>query len=297
MGHVIGEIADIEFSTDEIDRAYDFFIDDNGSYARRRMVLSDEVILDNQLLNCAFWPVVPPVSDSRHGSGILSLVYLAFAFGPLGRAVVAEAIRIRHVPPGVAKLPHMRNVLLDFPKALAYLPGFFFKRYFQDMRLPGFFIRNPGRRYGLSYHQEQIPDPDSRVWLNDEVDALGMPRLSIDLKFRRENADALVRSHDFLAKWLVQSKLGTLSYRYPREELVNAVLAQARHGTHQIGTARMGTDRRSAVVDKNLQSFDCSNLFVVSSAVMPTSGQANPTLTIVAMAARLAEHLKGITQG
>jgi hypothetical protein len=292
MGHVIGEIADINFSTDQIDRAYDFFIDGNGSYVRRRMILSDEVILEQQLLNCAFWPIVPPVSDARHASSILSLVYLAFAIGPVGRALVAEAIRIRHVPPGVPMLPHLRNILLDIPHAMAYLPGFFNRRYFAEMRLPGFFIRNPGRRYGLSYHQEQIPDPASRVWLNDEVDACGIPRLTVDLKFHRANADALLRSHELLAKWLDQTGVGKLHYRYPEEELANAVLRQASHGTHQIGTARMGVDRRSAVVDRNLRTFDCDNLYVASSAVMPTSGQANPTLTIVALAARLAKHLQ-----
>jgi GMC oxidoreductase/FAD binding domain len=292
MGHVIGEIADITFSTDEIDRAYDFFLDGNGSYARRRMVLSDATIRNQQLLNCAFWPIVPPVSDAAHGSSLLSLVYLAFAIGPVGRALVAEAIRIRHVPPGVPTLPHIRNVLLDVPRAAAYLPIFFHKRYFAEMRLPGFFIRNPGRRYGLSYHQEHIPDAASRVWLNEDVDALGMHQLTIDLKFCRGNAEALLRSHELLAAWLDRTNLGSLRYRHPKEELADAVLAQASHGTHQIGTARMGLDRRTAVVDQNLRTFDAGNLYVASSAVMPTSGQANPTLTIVALAARLASHLQ-----
>jgi choline dehydrogenase-like flavoprotein len=53
----------------------------------------------------------------------------------------------------------------------------------------------------------------------------------------------------------------------------------------------MGFTRRDGVVDRDLRSFDCPNLFVSSSAVFPTSGQANPTLTIVALAARLADRL------
>jgi choline dehydrogenase-like flavoprotein len=55
----------------------------------------------------------------------------------------------------------------------------------------------------------------------------------------------------------------------------------------------MGSDRKLAVVDKNLRVFDVPNLYVVSAAVMPTSGQAGPTLTVIALAARLAEYLKG----
>jgi choline dehydrogenase-like flavoprotein len=73
---------------------------------------------------------------------------------------------------------------------------------------------------------------------------------------------------------------------------VGAILGQAKHGAHQIGTIRMGTNRNDGVVDKNLRAFDSANLFVVSTAVLPTSGQANPTLTAIALAMRLAEHWK-----
>ena len=64
---------------------------------------------------------------------------------------------------------------------------------------------------------------------------------------------------------------------------------KARH--HQIGTIRMGTDRTTAVVDANCRAFDVPNLHVISTAVLPTSGQANPTLTAVQLGLRLAEHL------
>ena len=70
-----------------------------------------------------------------------------------------------------------------------------------------------------------------------------------------------------------------------------AVLAGARHGNHQIGTIRMGRDRCTAVVDGDCRSFDLKNLYVVSTAVLPTSGQANPTMTAVQLGLRLAEHL------
>jgi choline dehydrogenase-like flavoprotein len=63
------------------------------------------------------------------------------------------------------------------------------------------------------------------------------------------------------------------------------------HGSHQIGSARMAANRRDGVVDGDLACFDSPNLYVLSSAVFPTSGQANPTLSIVAFAARLAEKL------
>jgi GMC oxidoreductase/FAD dependent oxidoreductase len=294
MGHLIGEIADIKFATDRVARAFDFFVDGNGSYVRRRMVPSDEAQRCRHLLNCSFGPVVLPVSDATHGSGLLSLAYLAVARSALSRMLVAEAVRIRHSRPDVALLPHVKNVLFELPSAATYLPRFIYGKFFSQVRLPGFFVLNSERRYGLSYHQEQVPDPYSRVWLNDDVDSLGVPRLSIHLKFDRRNAEALVRSHRLLEEWLEQKKVGRLHYRYPQEELEDAVQEQAAHGRHQIGTARMGFYRRSAVVDKNLRTFDVPNLHVLSSAVMPTSGQAGPTLTVVALAARLAEHLHAV---
>lgn len=292
MGHVIGEIADIVFSDDKMDKAFDFFVDEHGSYVRRRFVPSDDVQLREKLLNVAMWPVVPPVADPRHGSAILSLVYLALAFGPVGRLVVAEAIRKRHVPDKPEKiLSHMVNLFKGMPSAIGFVANFFRRRYFSKTRLPGFFILNKGRRYGLSYHSEQIPHPQSRVTLQSELDRTGLPKLKIDLRFHEQDAVSIVRTHDLFEEWLKQTEMGYLEYRVPSSERVSAVLAQAKHGTHQIGTARMALDSRTGVVDRNLRTFDCPNLFVASSAVLPTSGQANPTLTVIALALRLAETL------
>jgi choline dehydrogenase-like flavoprotein len=77
----------------------------------------------------------------------------------------------------------------------------------------------------------------------------------------------------------------------PRAGRTEAVLAQVRHGSHQVGTVRMGKSRTTAVVDKDLRVFDSPNMFVVSSAVLPTSSQANPTFTTIALALRLADTL------
>ena len=89
----------------------------------------------------------------------------------------------------------------------------------------------------------------------------------------------MLRAHDALDPWLRRNRLGRLEHRHPPAARAAAVLAEARHGNHQIGTIRMGTDRRAAVVDGDCRAFDAPNLFVVSTAVLPTSGQANPTLS------------------
>ena len=61
---------------------------------------------------------------------------------------------------------------------------------------------------------------------------------------------------------------------------------------HIIGTARMGNDPKSSVVDGDLRSHDHPNLFILGSAVFPTSATANPTLTIAALSLRAADQVK-----
>jgi len=293
MGHVIGEVADVTFASDAIDAAYDFYIDAHGSYARRRLIASDEEQRRHRLLNTSFWPVVLPVADARHRSGFLSMVCFAFAIKPIGRLVIAEAIRKRHIPDDMPILPHIRNIIMDLPWAVVSVCRFLYARYIARPPMPGFFIRNAARRYGLSYHAEQSPQPDSRVTLSEAVDRLGMPRLRIDYRFARQDAEAVYRAHLQLADWLERTGSGSVEFRQPPEETVDAILAIAAHGTHQIGTARMAANPADGVVDANLRCFGVDNLYVASSAAFPTSGQCNPTLSIAAFAVRLADHLCG----
>jgi choline dehydrogenase-like flavoprotein len=61
-----------------------------------------------------------------------------------------------------------------------------------------------------------------------------------------------------------------------------------------MGTTRMSGDPRYGVVDRNCRVHGMSNLFVAGSSVFPTAGSGTPTLTLVALSLRLADHLKGI---
>lgn len=298
MGHLIGEIADISFPSAQLDGAYDFHIDGRGSYVRRRFVPSDPALIEGDLLNIAFWPVVPPMSAPEHRSAILSLTYLALSCGPLGRRLIPEAIRVRHVPsPAGPRWPHLANVGRDLPGALASVSAFLWKRHVAAMRMPGFFVRNAGHRYGLSYHAEQSPRADSRVTLADAVDAAGLPRLRIDYRVHPDDVASVVRAHDTLGDWFRRTGVASLQFRGSRDEAPVRVAAQVRHGTHQIGTTRMAETAEHGIVDGDLCAFDAPNLFVASSAVLPRSGQANPTLTAVALGLRLAHRLARLDAG
>lgn len=292
MGHVTGDVADIVFENQALHDGMGFHVS-QGCYVRRRLTPVPETQASERLLNLSFWPVVPQPADPAHRSGPLSTAFLVMSFGPLGRRLIAESLRRKVIgEPPYRRGRHALNVLGDPLRTLVAIPDYLWRSRVSRMRLPGFFLTNPARRYGLEFHSEQLPMPDSRLTLSDRTDRLGMPRLRIDLRFAAEDAASIARAHDALEAWLTRNRLGRIEYRGLKAEREAAILAGALHGAHQIGTIRMGADRAHAVVDGDCRSFDLGNLHVASTAVLPTSGQANPTFTAVQLGLRLAARLR-----
>ena len=126
--------------------------------------------------------------------------------------------------------------------------------------------------------------------LTDECDDLGMPRLQVDIQFLDCDFESIDRGHQIIDEQLRKSGSGYLSYYQPEERKAH-IQSSVGTGSHQIGTTRMAADPSKGVVDQDCRVHGISNLFVASSSVFPTSSQANPTLTIVAIAARLADFL------
>jgi choline dehydrogenase-like flavoprotein len=138
---------------------------------------------------------------------------------------------------------------------------------------------------------EQMPNPHSRVYLSDKRDRFNMPRLVLDWQLRPEETHSLLRLQALLDTSLRQQQLGCLDTT--AEPFSERLYTDA---SHHIGTTRMSTDPHRGVVDAQCRVHGVDNLFIAGSAVFPTSGHANPTLTIVALAIRLAEHLKGMRE-
>ena len=99
-----------------------------------------------------------------------------------------------------------------------------------------------------------------------------------------ERGDPLV-----VAGEMARTGVGRLAYDAGRLE--EDLLRFGAYGGHHIGTTRMGSDPRTSVVDANCRVHSVNNLFVAGSSVFPTSSQANPTLTLVALSLRLGRHL------
>jgi choline dehydrogenase-like flavoprotein len=292
MAHFEGRIADVVFSSALPDDTFDFFIDDSERYARRRITISAATQQREGLLNLCVWPDNPLLSDPSHRSAILSLAYLSLAAPVLGRFLEPEAIRRKYLEHGVAAVSsHLRNIAGGLPEAVREASRFLYRRYAKTPRLPGFFIGNKARRYALFYHGEQAPNPASTVSLAQARDALDIPRLRIDLRYSRFDADSVVASHRIIDRNLREAGLGRLDYHFPEGELADRVWDRMTDGYHQIGTIRMAADSKRGVVDADCRVHGTPNLFVAGSAVFPTSGQANPTLLITALSARLAAHV------
>jgi choline dehydrogenase-like flavoprotein len=298
MGHISGKIADILFDDPATITDFDYFKEGGAAYVRRRLTISEDAQKREGLLNTAFWPDNPPFYDARHRSAVLSAVFLALAFKPLGRRLTSENIRRGHIGQAARPIaPHLRNIAVGAWELGVDMPAILRDRFSSRPRKPGFLARNRTGRYALHYHAEQIPHPDSRVRLGQESDAFGLPRLYIDYRFAEQDARSVVDAHRVLAEALREARIAQLEYRFPEQCLVDAVMDQATDGVHQIGTTRMGADPRSSVVDSSLKVHGLSNLYISSTSVMPTSGQANPTLTGVALTVRLAHHLSDAIAG
>jgi choline dehydrogenase-like flavoprotein len=118
---------------------------------------------------------------------------------------------------------------------------------------------------------------------------LGMPRLRVDWRYSPEDIESIRRTLDVMAQEFEGSGTGRLEY--DQHTLEEDLMRFGAYGGHHIGTARMGTDVRKSVVDADCRVHSVSNLYVAGSAVFPTSSQANPTLTLIALSLRLGRHL------
>lgn len=142
------------------------------------------------------------------------------------------------------------------------------------------------RRYIVVYFCEQPPDPASRIYLGHETDRLGLNRLVLDWRIPTSVPRSIYRLQEMLGAALAQTGLGTLEPGGGEPSYTDA--------SHHMGTTRMGATPRTGVVDPDCRVHGVRNLYIASSAVFPSAGHANPTLTIVALALRLAEHLRNL---
>jgi choline dehydrogenase-like flavoprotein len=137
---------------------------------------------------------------------------------------------------------------------------------------------------------EQAPNPASRVRLVEERDALGMARVQLEWRLSPGDLHSLRRGHELLARELGRTGVGRLQLMFGPGDMDWP--ADLGGSGHHMGTTRMHADPRQGVVDASCRVHGVANLYVAGSSVFPTCGAAEPTLTLLALAIRLADHLK-----
>lgn len=148
------------------------------------------------------------------------------------------------------------------------------------------------RFFHLKTRQEQAPNPASRITLSTEKDALGVPRARLDWRLTELDKRSIRTYYQILGQEMGRTGTGRVQIR-------DWLLSDDRTwpsflsgGWHHMGTTRMHSDPKQGVVDSNCRVHGLGNLYIAGASVYSTAGAANPTLTLVALALRLSDHLK-----
>lgn len=290
MCHIAGQVGQLQVAGDPARVRHGYERAPEGVYCRRRLAVTAAEQQRLGLANLVARLHFARISDPAHGSGVLSGLFLA-------RGLIGyEYARRLHDGPTRAQdwLRHAHNVLAHPLETTGFLAHWLRWRTLAARKFPSVILRNRQNRFSLEVHAEQRPLAHSRVTLVEARDALGLPRLRVDWRWDRQDIDSVRRSLDVMVQAFAASGVARLSYQ--PETLEQDLLRFGAYGGHHLGTARMGQDRRTSVVDAQCQVHGVRNLFVAGSAVFPTSSQANPTLTLLALALRLSAHLQARLQ-
>jgi choline dehydrogenase-like flavoprotein len=291
MCHLAGTIGALRVLKPAGAVHHGYEISEEGIYCRRRLALRPAVQRAQRLGNFIARLHHPRITEPAHRSAVLSLLYLAKPFIPYEyskRLHGDERASLR------AWLQHLGNVATGPFEAAAFAWHMLRDRKLAQRKFPSIIVRSKANLYSVDFHAEQRPTAASRVMLDSARDALGMQRLRIDWHYTAGDVDTVKRAIALLAAEFARTGVGRLDYE---PETVEAeMIRYGAYGGHHIGTARMGSDPRDSVVDGDCRVHGVGNLFIASSATFPTSGQANPTLTVVALSLRLAAHLRRLAR-
>ncbi len=186
---------------------------------------------------------------------------------------------------------------LNFSKSIAHVPEIIYYLTPKELlphRLYSFiypyfsYLNRNNQQYKLKIanYCEQAPNPTSRVSLGKDKCRLGLNKIKLDWKVGQDEERNVLKLQSLLASYFRKNKIGKFDSDFNGQEFTDA--------SHHIGTTRMSFNHKKGVVDKNCKVHNIDNLYISGSSVFPTSGHANPTLTIVALSLRLGDHIREI---
>ena len=284
--HIAGTLGALKIDRPARDVWNGYDVAEDGTYCRRRLALTEAAQRVHGIGNAIIRLHFPSIPDPSHGSGALSALFLA---RPLIPYEFSKRLRGRGGEGVGAWLRHAGNLARQPFGTAGFVLDWVRRRTLAVRKHPSVIVPSPNNLFSLDYHAEQVPNRESRVSLGHEPDALGLPRLVVDWR----PAELDIRTAE-VAVGLLRDELATWGHGrldYEPAEVRQNVLREGAYGGHHIGTARMSATPATGVVDTECRVHGMRNLHLAGSAVFPTSSQANPTLTIVALALRLARRL------
>jgi choline dehydrogenase-like flavoprotein len=147
------------------------------------------------------------------------------------------------------------------------------------------------KAFTLGCGMELAPDPDRRLTLTDKKDALGMPRLKLDMRISDQDFARYRDTLTELGRQMMESRTGMIQLHHKTRAEWLSVMDW---GNHHMGTTRMHADPRHGVVDANSQVYGIGNLHIAGTSVFPTYGASNPTMNMLALVLRMADRMKGL---
>ncbi len=270
MTHITGTYAKLNpFNRNKV--IFNFEKDKDGIFCRRRWWVTEDAQENRNILNTVFY-LSYSKSLTENRSPAFSAVYKAAKY-------LISATGVRKI---------LRETVRKSDKLSPLLNGIY------RLGLPSLLPSERSRYWGLFFQAEQAPNRESRITLSKtQQDAFGMPRAEVHIAFNKLDTESLVAAHNLFAERYRQSGAGEIVYSeegfrsYLKDRLSNF-----NSYAHHMGTTRMTDNPQTGVVDRNAKVFDIDNLFIAGSSTFTTGGHANPTVTVVAQAIRLADHLE-----
>ncbi len=209
-----------------------------------------------------------------------------------------DKVQVGNRPNGIY-VPRFRNVT---EKHAEFVRGYGFQGsggrpgWERGFNMPGFGadfkhrLRRPGAwEFSFGGFGECLPNPENRLEINKEkLDAWGIPTLRISCKWR-ENELAL-------AKDMVVTAAEMLEAAGAKDIVLRDVPSLPGIGIHEMGSARMGRDAKTSVLNAHNQAHDVKNLFITDGSCMVSSACQNPSLTYMALTARACDYAVKLTR-
>ncbi|WP_114861885.1 FAD-dependent oxidoreductase [Azospirillum brasilense] len=268
--------------------------------ARHRRLYDMTLTLSRRRLNAKHLPVsasLSPTVETQRRLGLMnSRSYLVAQYHGEATAGVRALHDLRMLMSDRRKFGHAEGDLKALlreavPQIALHLPNLAYAM-FDNVVNPAWVTRS----FLLETIVEPVPNPDSRVTLAAERDALGLNRADTVWRLTEQDRDNFLRTNELVRTELTRNGLITVTEADPQEAAERAWAERISWCWHHMGTTRMHDDPKQGVVDARCKVHGMHNLYIGGSSVFPSMGCDHPTINLVALAFRLAEEVSAQLQ-